>query len=722
MRSGHVQPGLGGLAILLGCLLALGVSSATAQAPFEVGPVLSGTRLGKHFAVFQDPTGELGIRDVEGPAIQRLFEPVRDDAPSFGLNKNALWLRMQVQNPEQAVQPWLLEIAYPHLDSIELYIPDGTSDGQTVYRLRKTGDSRVFAERDVQYRNFVFKLEEPARSTPRTYYVRIQTGGSLSVPLLAWTYDAFLQHQNTDLPLLWMFYGVILVMAVYNLFIYFAVRRVEYLYYVLYNFTLAVLEFVLAGLAFEHLCPNNPWLANHLMPCTMALLFLWTSLFFRRYLSLEQTLPAFDRYYLITAWISVGLAVYALLVPPSQSLSVVIVVALAHTTVSMGAALVLVGRNYRPAKFYSVAWLALLCGIFCYLLKSVGVLPTSFVTEWGVQVGAALEVVLLSFALADRITIMRENLSELNAQLSHNVTELLGALTRAEEATRAKSEFLATMSHELRTPLNAIINIPQGLLSDFVRADAVLCRACDSVFEPEAGDDPVTSGSRCPHCQGLGSLREERITRYVGSPEQTVHHLAMVERSGMHLLQMVNGVLDFSKIDASALKLRLETFEVGCVLTESIDATSELATRTGVALTLELEPTLRRAPLVADALRVKQVLINLIGNAVKFSEGRGQVCVTVGVHQTERDFRFFVRDQGIGIAPEHQARIFERFEQVDQGDTRKYGGTGLGLSISRSLVELHGGHIWVESQLGRGATFYVRLPSGATLPRAEAAE
>jgi signal transduction histidine kinase len=112
--------------------------------------------------------------------------------------------------------------------------------------------------------------------------------------------------------------------------------------------------------------------------------------------------------------------------------------------------------------------------------------------------------------------------------------------------------------------------------------------------------------------------------------------------------------------------------------------------------------------LIADPLRVKQVLINLIANALKFSNGRG--AVTIAVQRDGASFVFSVRDDGIGIAPEHVGKIFERFEQVEQGDTRRYDGTGLGLSISRSLVEMHEGEIWVESTLGVGSTFYFKLP------------
>jgi signal transduction histidine kinase len=135
---------------------------------------------------------------------------------------------------------------------------------------------------------------------------------------------------------------------------------------------------------------------------------------------------------------------------------------------------------------------------------------------------------------------------------------------------------------------------------------------------------------------------------------------------------------------------------------------AELAKSSGINLVMNIEASAPEAQLVADPLRLKQILINLLGNAIKFSNGHGEV--RVGLRREAEQLVFSVRDQGIGIAPEHLERIFERFEQVDKGDTRRYGGTGLGLSICRSLVELHGGRIWVESHEQAGSTFFFALP------------
>jgi signal transduction histidine kinase len=182
--------------------------------------------------------------------------------------------------------------------------------------------------------------------------------------------------------------------------------------------------------------------------------------------------------------------------------------------------------------------------------------------------------------------------------------------------------------------------------------------------------------------------------------------LRKIERSGKHLLQMVNGVLDFSKMEAGRLELALAEFEMQTLLLEACDEMTDLADRKQLRISIEVPAV--REPSLGDSLRLKQVLLNLLSNAIKFSEPGGVITVRWR-HDDEHD-QVSVTDQGIGIKPEDQERVFASFEQVHKGATRKYGGTGLGLSISRSLVRMHGGELTVTSELGKGATFTFSLP------------
>ena len=270
------------------------------------------------------------------------------------------------------------------------------------------------------------------------------------------------------------------------------------------------------------------------------------------------------------------------------------------------------------------------------------------------------------FVLSIDITERRkaeDALRELNVSLEHKVTErteeLQAALVRAEAADRIKSAFLATMSHELRTPLNSIIGFTGIVL------------------------------------QGLaGPL----------NPEQT-KQLGMVRGSARHLLELINDVLDISKIEAGQLEVRAEPFD----LRESIDRVAAsvrpLAEKKGLELVVQFGPGL--GAMTGDRRRLEQVLINVLNNAIKFTE-RGRVALVADV--TGNRVRLQVTDTGIGIRPEDLATLFQPFRQIDTGLSRLHEGTGLGLAICRRLVTLMGGDIAVSSEWSRGSEFIVTLP------------
>ena len=241
-------------------------------------------------------------------------------------------------------------------------------------------------------------------------------------------------------------------------------------------------------------------------------------------------------------------------------------------------------------------------------------------------------------------------------------TEIQEKSHQLEVASQHKSQFLANMSHELRTPLNAII--------------------------------------------GYTEMMADGLYGEVGEKAQGV--LERVQNNGRHLLGLINDVLDLSKIEAGQLSLTVEQYSVADMVATVLSATESLARTKGLALRSAVAPGLPTGN--GDARRLTQVLLNLVGNAIKFTDA-GSVEVRA-VRAADR-FEFAVVDSGFGIAPEDQARIFDEFQQVDNSSTRKKGGTGLGLSISRKIVELHGGRITVESKVGKGSTFKVIVPINA---------
>jgi len=229
----------------------------------------------------------------------------------------------------------------------------------------------------------------------------------------------------------------------------------------------------------------------------------------------------------------------------------------------------------------------------------------------------------------------------------------------AEAANKHKSEFLANMSHELRTPLNAILGYTELIL--------------DNIY----GDVP-------------DKIREV---------------LERLDKNGRHLLNLINDVLDLSKIEAGQLVLSLDEYSMEDVIQTVITAVEALAAEKNLKLNVMIPADLKIGK--GDQQRIAQVLLNLVGNAIKFTE-QGEVKVEVGV--SDETFFISVSDTGPGISKPDQKKIFEEFQQADGSSTREKGGTGLGLSIAKKIVEMHGGQIWVESTLGKGSNFRFTLP------------
>jgi signal transduction histidine kinase/CheY-like chemotaxis protein len=265
-----------------------------------------------------------------------------------------------------------------------------------------------------------------------------------------------------------------------------------------------------------------------------------------------------------------------------------------------------------------------------------------------------------------------EELHRLAEELDRRTRELAGANRRIQDANRAKSRFLASMSHELRTPLNSIIGFSE-ILTD-----------------------------------KLAGRIEPRFEKF----------LANIVTSGRHLLGLINNILDLSKIEAGRMELVFEAVSIGDVVHGVASVMHGMAAQRNVALETEVADAL--PPVVADVPRVKQILYNLVSNAIKFSEPGSRVHVRAGLVAAdasplgERSLVLAVEDQGHGIRREDQDLIFEEFRQVDGDLTRNMGGTGLGLALVKRFAEMHGGRVTVESEPGRGSIFRVFLPFDAS--------
>jgi signal transduction histidine kinase len=237
--------------------------------------------------------------------------------------------------------------------------------------------------------------------------------------------------------------------------------------------------------------------------------------------------------------------------------------------------------------------------------------------------------------------------------------EIKEALLKARESDSLKSAFLANMSHEIRTPLNSIIGFSDLLLDPFFGADQ--------------------------HAEFAGIIKE----------------------NGNNLLTIISDIMDLSKIEAGQVQVKKQLFSVNQLINDLQKEYSFRAIEKGIELRLDPLMPEEEVFIESDEAKLRQVLINFVSNAIKFTE---KGFVEIGIRTTGNFIQFQVKDTGIGISDEYHKQVFERFRQVETANTRKYGGNGLGLPISKGLVELLGGSIWMESEHGKGSTFCFKIP------------
>ena len=629
--------------------------------------------LGLHIDFLEDPAKNWTIEDVQKEPQIGSFKVSHEQTPGFGFTDSAYWLRFTLNNARLHQIKYFIELGYPLLDHITLY-----SQTHAGFSIIHTGDKQPFDEREIKFRNFIFPIEL-GPSQQKTFYMRCETTSSMNFPLTLLSTNALSERISAEQSLLGLYYGVLITMLLFSLFFYITLYDVTYLYYMLFIGGYMLFQLSINGLAFQFLWPHSIWWANNNIPFFICFSYLFATLFTRKALNTSKLVPKLDKLLLFFAVLSAfGLlfslfASYSVSIRASSSLCLSVLVLIY-------AGIVCAIKGHRPAIFYSVAWFVFLIGVGVYALKSFGVLPNNAFTRWGLQIGSAWEVIILFMGLADRFRLMEEEKQEIQAEyarklklqvdertsdlklvnkhLEQEAIERKLAEEKAANANMAKSEFLANMSHEIRTPMNAII--------------------------------------------GMSGLALKQTL-----PLKVKNYLNVIRDSGQSLLGVVNDILDFSKIEAGKLDLEQTNFSLFKTMEDLADMFSyKIAEKQDVEMVVNLQDD-TPGKLIGDPLRLKQVLINLINNALKFTDN-GEIIVSVGsLTKTDENttLQFTVEDTGIGIPRNKISTLFDSFTQADTSTTRKHGGSGLGLTISKKLVNLMGGDIWVKSEPGHGSVF-----------------
>jgi PAS domain S-box-containing protein len=756
-------------------------------------------RLAPYVTFLEDAEGKLALDDILQPAQQSRFRPVRGSGPAanFGLTRSAIWLRVELRAASGQDPHWLLELAYPPLDHLQLFTPSP----QGGWQRQVAGDIEPFSSRAVAHRNHVLPVSLAAGQTT-ALYLRLASEGTIAAPLRLWRAEALWKNDQASYALLSLYFGLLIGLFLYNLLLFLSVRDRAYLVYVLFVAGMALAQAALTGLGYQFLWPDRVWWNSVSPPagfCTAAVFGLF---FARLFLESRERMPVMDRILLAltVAWGVTLLTAFAL----PYLVSTWLVTLLAPVTVL---ALIVSGvlalrLGHGGARHYLAAWAVLLVGVLTLFLHNTGVLPSNGLTTNALLIGSALEMVLLSFALAARINVARSFREQAQARIAaeHAMVEALSQDIRRRE--ELEEQLHHTMSEREAILNNAVVGIvlsvkrrhewvnekfaqmlgyPRqvliGLGSDYLHPDmeswerfgveartaliatnSYTCElqlkrrngelfwvemggSCVRPNDPDAGviwtflDITGRKKSEAEMREALEQqkvlnelrsrfvamtshefrtplaaiLTAEELLRHYGDrlpPEEKRETLESIATGVQRMSRMLDRVLLLGKAEAHMLDFKPHDMDVRALCPQLVEEARLQHPQGAARVVCDVAPEV--SPGLYDEKLLRHIFGNLLSNAIKYSPQGGEV--RFEVRRDGADTVFRVADQGIGIPPEELGHLFESFHRAS--NVGEIQGTGLGLAIVKNAVDMHGGSISVDSRLGAGTAFTVRLPAG----------
>ncbi|MFZ6655103.1 sensor histidine kinase [Undibacterium sp. TJN19] len=656
------------------CIRALPVYATTLSLDGQTGKF----SLASQFQLLEDKGGQLTIQDILRPEIARQFKPLKGNL-SASYSKSAYWLRLDLQRASTSVgQQWLMEMTPVMLDDIRLY--HSKVDGSM--GMQQAGDRMAFSSLEIRHHFPVFLLNLPS-TAPNVVYLRIQSTSSVFLRATLWTPQTFVEESNFISNMMGVYYGIMLAMIVYNLLLAMTYRDGAMRYYLLLSLSTLMAGMSVNGHIGMYIAPNWPALVDILPGLTSPLIVLTASLFISRFLHLREKMPWVYKVFLvlqvffgITAL--VVLAGYNHIVAPFvQSVGLLQMLLILPVCLATGI------RGYRPGYIVFVASTAWIGGVLMVALRNLGVIESSWATDYGFQIGSAIEVILLALAQAEHIRLMKKEHAitqaklleisqkaelELDAKVRQRTAELAEAVTRLQKLDKDKNDFLGIAAHDLKNPLTSIIG-----MSDLLR-----------------------------------KLQQDM-------PEaQRQHYLERISNSGQRMMRIISNLLDVNALDTGHLHLNLQDLDLRKI---QQDVTAQYAEMLK-AKDLQVIQNMEEAVMInADLDACVQIVDNLISNAIKYSPLGKHIWLSV--HAKGKYGVFQVRDEGPGLSQEDQSHLFEKFSRLSSLPTAGEHSTGLGLSIVKKLSEACGGSVHCESAVGQGCSFTIELPLASTVSEQE---
>jgi len=612
---------------------------------------------------FRTTDRELDIVEIQ----QRDLDPLEPSAVrSIGFDRGIHWFRLNVLN-QSDISTWFLEVGFPQLDHLEVYSPDPQGN----WSLQFTGDYYPVSSRPVQHRNYVFPINiRKDITTP--VIIKLESTSSIQLPLTIWSPVGFRNALQVDEFVHGLFYGVMIIMILYNLLLYFSIRDRSTIYYILALITaLNVIAFI-HGYGFFYLYPENPeW--NFLFASMSAPLFILSSVgLTRSFLDLKRFSVKLDQALVAVAVVTVVAALATMAWSEVVSYLPLNVLGVIDFSLILVSAVFCVVSGFRPARLYLITWAGVMLVGSLVAMRNLGLISAEWLSYEFLYIGGVLQTLLLSLALVDRISELKRGHNEaqerqlkmeteakenLEKEVTARTEEIVKKHLLLEETNAVKDKLFSVVSHDLKGPLKSLKGIMDGV-------------QLGALSKAEQQD------------------LMKRIGEQLNLTSDFLDNLLQWSRTQLHGESFVPNKEKFSIKELVDLCTRLLAPEFS---------------HKSIALDVKIH---NDATVVADKNMIETVLRNLVSNALKFTKPGGKVHLIVS--KQDDLVRVDVRDNGIGIPADNLESLFT-LHGVTTAGTREEKGTGIGLVVCKEFVERNGGRIKVTSVPGSGSMFSFTL-------------
>lgn len=661
---------------------------------------------------------------IEENPLKVLFnrEISNQDVPNLGLTKENVWIKFTILN--RSDEPKLfLELAYPILDEVTLY-----EVNEKFIVNNFLSEKNNFTKRKYNYPNYIFDLDIP-KNTKKTYYIKIKSSEQIILPVYVSKADSLWSHLSEESALNGIYLGIVLIMFLYNLFVYFSVKDRSYLYYVIYLIFVGLTQLSIKGYTFQYFWPNQPLFAS-ISPVIFAALSGIGAIFVtKNFLQTKTNSPKFNIFLNIQVVIFL-IALISCILDIRTGFQIMQFGTTITTLSILAISCILMIRGYTPAIFFFSAWSILVAGAVIFLLKDYAILPYNIFTSYAMQAASAIEMALLSFGLANRINILKrekeisqaealaaakENeriikeqnivleqkvqertieLVSTNEELSDTLEDLKQTQTQlvASEKMASLGQLTAGIAHEINNPINFVTSNVSPLSRDV----NMLLEAIENIENIGLSDKTVTDKQ-----QEIEDYKEELDFDYLKI--EINHLLKGILDGASRTAEIVKGLRVFSRLDEDDLKK--------ADINEGLDSTLVIMNSLLNSNNIKVIKEYGEIPL-AECYpgKLNQVFLNLISNAIhaickNHPETNTGELKLITASDTEYVY-ITVKDNGSGMDEVTKSKIFDPFFTTkDVGE-----GTGLGMSIAFNTIKKHGGEILINSILGQGTEMTVKIP------------